>query len=97
MSTWLLQGGFTLGQCLQVLMQSLSGLQHLHRLGILHRDLRAANVLLGSLDPLTAMLTDFGVSRILSKFSEQAGTMGPAGSGAVDEGTVRHTSAVLFC
>ncbi len=53
-----------------------AGLLHLHSLGILHRDLRAANLLIGSLDPLHVLLTDFGVSHLLSAFA--------AGAHAVD-------------
>ena len=47
-----LQGGVTLGFVFAVLWQVAAGLRHLHTLGILHRDLRAANVLLASLEPL---------------------------------------------
>jgi hypothetical protein len=37
---------------LQAMLQVVRGLAHLHRLGIHHRDLRAANVLVLSLEPL---------------------------------------------
>ncbi len=47
-----LQGGITLGFVFAVMRQVAAGLRHLHTLGILHRDLRAANVLLASLEPL---------------------------------------------
>ena len=38
-------------------------------MGILHRDLRAANVLVDSLDPLQIRVADFGVSHLLSAFA----------------------------
>ena len=47
-----LQGGVTLGFVLAAMQQVVAGLAHLHSLGILHRDLRAANVLVVSLQPL---------------------------------------------
>jgi serine/threonine protein kinase len=86
------QGGLTLTICLQILAQVLSALMHLHRLGILHRDLRAANVLLAAMDPITVMVTDFGVSRILSRFAGCAGTVGTAGLAGVSAGTVSTAS-----
>jgi serine/threonine protein kinase len=43
-----------------------SGLRHLHSLGIVHRDLRAANVLVVSTAPLRVVLADFGLSHLLS-------------------------------
>jgi hypothetical protein len=52
--------------------QVVAALQHLHSLGILHRDLRAANVLVASLSPLCVLLADFGVSRLLSAFASGA-------------------------
>ncbi len=69
-------GGLPLVQLLTLLSQVISGLHHLHSLGILHRDLRAANILIASLDPLIALLADFGVSHHLSAFAA-AGAGGP--------------------
>ncbi len=47
----------------------MAGLLHLHSLGILHRDLRAANLLIDALDPLHVLVADFGVSHLLSAFA----------------------------
>ena len=49
--------------------QVVAGVGHLHRLGVLHRDLRAANVLVASLDPIEVMLADLGVAHLLSAFA----------------------------
>jgi serine/threonine protein kinase len=54
---------------LSILVQAVAGLLHLHSLGILHRDLRAANLLIDSLDPVHTRLADFGVSHLLSAFA----------------------------
>ena len=69
-----MQGGLTLARVLTLLKQVLAALLHLHSLGILHRDLRAANVLITSTEPLHAVVADFGVSHLLSAFSGGAGT-----------------------
>jgi serine/threonine protein kinase len=61
------QGGISLALVLAVFRQVVAGLRHLHRLGILHRDVRAANVLIASLDPLRIVLADFGLSHMHSK------------------------------
>ena len=66
----------TLAQVLSILRQVVAGLLHLHSLGILHRDLRAANLLIAGLDPLHVLVADFGVSHLLSAFA--------AGAHAVD-------------
>jgi serine/threonine protein kinase len=58
-----------------------SGLLHLHSLGILHRDLRAANVLVLTLpqadrpaatEDVTVCLADFGVAHLLPSFASGA-------------------------
>lgn len=51
---------------LTLLSQVCAGLLHLHSLGILHRDLRAANILIDAIDPLKIRVADFGVSHIVS-------------------------------
>jgi serine/threonine protein kinase len=63
------QGGLTLVRVLTLLKQATAALLHLHSLGILHRDLRAANILIAGLDPLHAMVADFGLSHQLSAFA----------------------------
>ncbi len=68
-ATLFVQGGLTLARVLTLLKQATAALLHLHSLGILHRDLRAANILIAGLDPLHALVADFGVSHLLSAFA----------------------------
>jgi serine/threonine protein kinase len=84
-----LQGGLTLAHILALLDQTIAGLMHLHSLGIIHRDLRAANVLVDSEDPLRVLVADLGVSHQLSAF-ENAGVGGAPvpGSSTASAGTV---------
>ena len=65
-----MQGGLTLLRVLTLLRQAIAALLHLHSLGILHRDLRAANILIASLDPLHVVVADFGVSHQLLSVQE---------------------------
>ena len=67
--TLCVQGGLTLAAVLTLLKQATAALLHLHSLGILHRDLRAANILIDGLDPLRVLVADFGVSHLLSAFA----------------------------
>ena len=85
------QGGLTLARVLALLKQVLAALLHLHSLGILHRDLRAANVLITSTEPLHAVVADFGVSHLLSAFSGGAG----AGAGRAADLTAGKVHTVL--
>ncbi len=80
----LVQGGLTLARVLSLLRQAIAALLHLHSLGILHRDLRAANVLIDALDPFRVLVADLGVSHLLSAFA----------SGEVYKGASKITSVV---
>ena len=77
-----MQGGLTLSAILTLLKQAIAALLHLHSLGILHRDLRAANILIAGLDPLQAVVADFGVSHLLSAFAN--GTSAPMGASKIE-------------
>ncbi len=84
------QGGLTLGQALHVSVQVLTGLQHLHRLGVLHRDLRTSNILVEGRDPLHVLVADFGVSHVLRQLEGAAGTVGSVGLRLLSAGEVVH-------
>jgi serine/threonine protein kinase len=77
------------------LQQVTAGLMHLHRHGILHRDLRAVNVLVASFKPLRVLLADFGVSHLLSAYAT-AGATTAAGLTASGHGTVLSGGAAIF-
>jgi serine/threonine protein kinase len=62
-----------------VSLQVLTGLNHLHRLGVLHRDLRTCNILVEGRDPLHVWVADFGVSHVLRQLESVAGTVGSVG------------------
>jgi serine/threonine protein kinase len=66
------QGGLALAHVFSIMRQALAGLRHLHSHGILHRDLRAANVLVASSVPLRVVLADFGLSHVLSVVARAA-------------------------
>jgi serine/threonine protein kinase len=62
------QCGLALVDVLGIFLQVACGVLHLHSLGILHRDVRAANVLVASLDPVEVALADLGVSHQLPSY-----------------------------
>ncbi|XP_064478803.1 serine/threonine-protein kinase/endoribonuclease IRE1-like [Ornithodoros turicata] len=69
-----------------VLFQAASGVQHLHLLNIVHRDIKPHNVLLSRCNPsgeVKAMISDFGLCKKLShgrlSFSRKSGITGTEG------------------
>lgn len=66
-------------QAWHYLAQLLGALESLHALGIVHRDVKSANVLIRTDD--IAKLTDFGISRFPAELAKQSGGMAP-GTGA---------------
>ncbi len=66
-------------QAWHYLAQLLGALESLHALGIVHRDVKSANVLIRTDD--IAKLTDFGIARFPAELAKQSGGMAP-GTGA---------------
>jgi serine/threonine protein kinase len=66
-------------QAWHYMAQLLGALESLHALGIVHRDVKAANLLIRTDD--IAKLTDFGIARLPAELARQSGGMAP-GTGA---------------
>jgi serine/threonine protein kinase len=66
-------------QAWHYMAQLLGALESLHALGIVHRDVKSANVLIRTDD--IAKLTDFGIARLPAELAKQSGGMAP-GTGA---------------
>ena len=56
-----------------VAVQLLLGLKHIHYCGVLHRDLRTDNALIASLTPLQIKWADYGSAVLLTKDSKGDG------------------------
>ena len=61
---------------LEVMTQLTLGVAHMHSCGILHRDLKADNALIQSLDPLVIKWGDFGCAVELGKNQYGSGMFG---------------------
>jgi len=56
-----MRGGMPLGQVLSVVVQTATALEYAHSRGIVHRDLKASNIMFR--DGTVPVLTDFGIAR----------------------------------
>ena len=72
-------------------------MHHLHALGIIHRDFRASNILVASIQPLCVVVSDFGVSHRLRKYTESSSEveLGTAEGAGTDDHTVVRGDAAL--
>lgn len=59
------RGTLTPAQAATVMAGVAAGLSHAHRMGVVHRDLKPDNILVGDPDRLDVRLTDFGIARVL--------------------------------
>ncbi len=83
-----MQGGLPLRLLVRVMRQVVGGVRHLHSLGILHRDLRAANVLVASMDPVQVLVADLGVAHLLSAFAQGVTVRGGVGGAGAPGATI---------
>lgn len=61
------QDGLPSAQLLKLMRDVVAGIVHLHSLGIIHRDLKPQNVLISKEGPLSAKLSDMGISKRLQE------------------------------
>ena len=60
----------SMASAVSILRQCSAGLHHLHTQGIIHRDFRAANILITAREPMQAVVADFGVSHQLRAYEQ---------------------------
>jgi calcium/calmodulin-dependent protein kinase I len=70
------KGCYSEGSARNIVKQILEALKYLHNKGIVHRDLKAENILLRTPSSEDVVVTDFGLSRILNDSSMMASLCG---------------------
>src|SRR5262249_6812912 len=68
-----LKGGFGLGETMNIMAQLLDALDYAHEHGIVHRDVKPANVLLT--DEKKVKVADFGIARLENSMLTQVGAV----------------------
>ena len=67
------QKTLSLSKKIDIILQSLAGLKHIHRQKIIHRDIKPDNILVtGNKDTPTVKLCDFGMSRLTDGMGEHS-------------------------
>jgi hypothetical protein len=59
------RGTLTPAEAATVMAGVAAGLSHAHRMGVVHRDLKPDNILVGDEEVMDVRLTDFGIARVL--------------------------------
>src|SRR5918993_1602814 len=59
------RGTLTPAEAATVMAGVAAGLSHAHRMGVVHRDLKPDNILVGDAEVMDVRLTDFGIARVL--------------------------------
>lgn len=77
--------GMSLDLVIRIMLQVLEGLEAVHRLGVIHRDLSPANIFLAGNDPLypSAKIVDFGLAK-----GEAASSASDSQGGVTQDGAV---------
>ncbi|KAF9792050.1 kinase-like domain-containing protein [Thelephora terrestris] len=88
-SPWMSNGNITeytknnACQRMQLLIDCARGVQHIHRMGLVHGDLKGANTLITSDNPVRACLADFGFTTIVNDDPNDPGITSALGGGTV--------------
>lgn len=67
------QGPFEADEAIELFAQALNGLEHVHEMGVIHRDLKPGNIFLNAGGPVKIM--DFGVAKLRDYDAFQRGSM----------------------
>jgi eukaryotic-like serine/threonine-protein kinase len=72
------QGQLSVERCIHILSQACDALEHAHRQGVIHRDVKPANIMIVPKedDPYFVKVVDFGVAKLLPINSTEGETQG---------------------